>query len=96
MVGEAEGTGEGGIGDLDMVDVVGDADYHQHSLSCISRLTRLTLGVSDLPNAPAPPPRTTGAAPLPILLLLLRELCPLDPLAFPPDPEEAGVLSGTV
>jgi hypothetical protein len=58
---------------------------------------RLTLGPSDLPKAPAPPPRMTGAPPLPIRLLLLLELCaPLDPLPLPLEEAGGAILRGTV
>jgi hypothetical protein len=80
-----------GVGDLDMVEVVGEADFHQH----ISHKQKLTLCPSGLcPNDPAPPPSNTGVL-LPILLLLLLELWA--PLAEPePDPDAAGILRGTV
>ena len=75
-----------------MVEVVGEADYHQYRFRAIERLTLCPSGLC--PNAPAPPPSNTGVL-LPILLLLLLELCA--PLAEPDaDPEAAGILRGTV
>jgi hypothetical protein len=77
-----------------MVDVVGDTDCIISFHSSYSQ-KRLALGPSGLPKAPAPPPRITGAPPLPIRLLLLLELCaPLDPL--PLDEAEGAILRGTV